>query len=147
MKRGFILPLLLWAGNATAQSVFLECAIKGTSFDTKFEENIAVKIENGMMDVVSEEFPLFAKVEEAGTSYKAVKSFVSQKGVKYFFNVEIDRVSGRFMAYETSALQNRKIYNTTGVGPCVKVSELQFSQFKAESKKSPPVKVIIRKPD
>ena len=128
------------------EPLFLECSIKGQSFDTKFQETIGIKIDQGMIDIVSEEFPMFGKVAESSTAFKTTKNFTSNKGVKYFFSIEIDRVSGRFNAYETAAYPNRKIYNTTGTGPCSKVSSQKFLSIKSGSNRSQPVKVIIRNP-
>lgn len=99
-----------------------------------------------MIDIISEEFPMFGKVEESETTFTARKNFTSDKGVKYFFSIEIDRVSGKFIAYETAAYPNRKIYNTTGSGPCSKISGQKFSTIKAGVRQEQPVKVIIRVP-
>lgn len=128
------------------EPLFLACAIKGQSFDSKFDETIGIKIDHGMIDIISEEFPMFGKVEESSTAFKAVKNFTSNKGVKYFFSIEIDRVNGRFIAYETAAYPNRKIYNTTGSGPCSKISAQKFHTIKTGSSRNQPVKVIIRNP-
>ena len=144
------LGVALWAfafsSYASTDALYLECAIKGQSFDSKFQEAIAVKIDKGMIDIISEEFPMFGKVEESQTAFKTTKHFTSNKGVKYFFSIEIDRVSGRFIAYETAAYPSRKIYNTTGTGPCSKISAQKFSEFKTGAYKPQPVKVIIRRP-
>lgn len=131
---------------AVTEPLYLECAIKGQSFDSKFQETIGIKIDNGMIDISSEEFPMFAKVDESPTSFKATKRFTSSKAVRYFFNIEIDRVSGRFVAYETAAYPNRKIYNTTGSGPCTKITAQKHANLKTGSSHQQPVKVIIRNP-
>lgn len=131
---------------AATEPLFLECNIKGISFDSKFQETIGIKIHNGMIDVISEEFSMFGPVEESDISFKVTKRFTSNKGVKYFFSVELDRLSGRFMAYETAAYPNRKIYNTRGTGPCAKVPAQRFFNLKPEQKKNQPIKIIIRSP-
>lgn len=120
----------------------------GKSFDQKFTETVGIKIDGDTIDVVSEEFPLFGKVQVSDTSYKATKNFTSPKGVKYFFSIELDRVSGRFIAYETSAFPDRKIYNTYGSGPCTKITESRFQTIKPnqKSQQRQPVKVMIRHP-
>lgn len=138
--------LMTLSNPANAEALFLECLVKGQTFDSKFQESIGVKIENGMIDIVSEEFPLFGKVEESSTSFSAIKKFTSNKGVKYFFNIEIDRVSGRFIAYETAAYPNRKIYNTAGSGPCSKISAEKFATLKVGTHSAQRNKVIIRIP-
>ena len=134
------------ASYGAAEPLHLECAIKGQSFDSKFQEVIGIKIDQGMIDIISEEFSMFGKVEESTTTFKARKNFTSNKGVKYFFNIEIDRVSGRFIAYETAAYPNRKIYNTTGSGPCSKISAQKFATIKAGTHPSQSVKIIIKMP-
>ena len=126
-----------------ASPLYLECRVNGKSFDQTFSETVGVKIDGETIDVVSEEFPMFGRVQASDTSYRATKRFTSQKGVKYFFSIEIDRVSGRFMAYETAAYPDRKIYNTTGSGPCTKVSESRFLGTRSNQSKSP-VKITIR---
>ena len=146
-NRFALIGILAFSTTASAEAIFLECAIKGTSFDSKFQETIGIKIDNGMIDVISNEFPMFGHVEESATSFKAIKNFTSTKGVKYFFSIELDRVSGRFIAYETAAYPNRKIYNTTGSGPCSKISSQRFLNLRPEQKKSPPIKIIIRSPN
>jgi len=130
-----------------AEPLFLECKIKGISFDSKFQETIGITIDNGMIDINSEEFPFFGQVELTATAFKATQNFTSTKGVKYFFSIELDRVSGRFMAYETAAHPNRKVYNTTGSGPCSKVSAHRITNLRSDHKKSQPIKVIIRSTD
>lgn len=121
----------------------------GKSFDQKFTETVGIKIDGDTIDVVSEEFPLFGKVQVSDTSYKATKNFTSPKGVKYFFSIELDRVSGRFIAYETSAFPDRKIYNTYGNGPCTKISEPRFLAIKPNQTKQQQqkIKVTIRRPE
>ena len=141
-----VLALLTHPIYVNAEPLFLECSVKGQTFDSKFEETLGVKIENGMMDIISEEFPMFGRVEGSDTSFKATKSFTSNKGVKYFFSIEIDRASGRFIAYETAAYPNRKIYNTTGSGPCKKITAEKFANLKAGAHNHQRTKVIIRTP-
>lgn len=145
MRKLLCVLLLTVSPQLCAAPLFLECAVKGKSFDHKFTETIGIKIDDGMIDVVSEEFPLFSKVQTTDTTYKATKSFTSPKGVKYFFSVELDRLSGNFAAYETSAFPDRKIFNTTGSGPCTKINESRFLAIKPDQVKQP-VKVIIRQP-
>lgn len=142
-----ILPVIafLYSISAHANPLFLECAVEGKSFDQKFTETVGIKIVGDTIDVVSEEFPMFGKVQITDTAYKATKNFTNPKGVKYFFSVELDRVSGRFIAYETSAFPDRKIYNTTGSGPCTKITESRFNVIKPSQTKQP-IKVTIRRP-
>ena len=144
-----LVPLLaLLFGTAVfAEPLYLECAVEGKSFDQKFNETIGIKINDMTIEVVSEEFPMFGKVQTTDTSYKATKNFTSPKGVKYFFSIELDRISGRFIAYETSAFPDRKIYNTYGNGPCTKITESRFLTLKPnqKSQQRQPVKVMIRR--
>ena len=134
--------LLLNFSISHAAPLYLECSIHGKSFDHKFEEMIAIKINDGMIDIVSEEFPMFSPVDSSSTEFKATKNFTSEKGVKYFFSIRIDRVSGTFSAYETSAFPDRKIYNTIGSGPCTQSSESSFNTARPRQSR-PPVRVII----
>lgn len=140
---------LIFCSRVTADPLFLECAVQGKSFDQKFMETVGIKIDGDMIDVVSEEFSLFGKVQATETSYKATKKFTSPKGVKYFFSIELDRVSGRFIAYGTSAFPDRKIYNTYGNGPCLKTSESRFVAIKPSQtqQQRQTVKVTIRRPE
>lgn len=140
------LAALFYSTQAVTEPLFLECSISGKSFDTKFQETITIKIENGTIDISSEEFPMFGKVEVTENSYRSERHFVSDKGVKYFFNIELDRVSGRFIAYETAAFPDRKIYNTTGSGPCSKVSAYKYINRKTLPESRPNVRAIIRTP-
>lgn len=123
---------------------YLECQVGGKSFDQVFKETVLIKIDDQMIDVVSEEFPMFAKVERSETRYSASKRFTSSKGVKYFFSIEIDRVSGRFAAYETAAYPDRKIFNTTGSGPCKKITESRFKETRPTEVAQKKTRVIIR---
>ena len=145
-----LVPLfaLLFSTVLFAEPLYLECVVQGKSFDQKFTETVGIKIDKETIDVVSEEFPLFGKVQTTDTTYKATKNFTSPKGVKHFFSIELDRVSGRFIAYETSAFPDRKIYNTYGNGPCTKISESRFLTIKPNQNKQQqqPVKVMIRRP-
>ena len=145
-----LIPLfaLLFSTVVLAEPLYLECAVEGKSFDQKFNETVGIKIDGSVIDVVSDEFPMFGKVLVSETSYKATKSFTSPKGVKYFFSIELDRISGRFIAYETSAFPDRKIYNTYGNGPCTKITEDKFLAIKPnqKSQQRQPVKVMIRHP-
>ena len=143
--RYLMMVLMLFTANAAAEPLFLECSVQGKSFDHKFDETVQIKIDQGTIDIASEEFPMFGPVDVTDTMYKATKRFTSNKGVKYFFSVEIDRVSGKFSAYETAAFPDRKIFNTTGSGPCVRVNSLNFKTTKPDRQKAP-VKVIIRTP-
>jgi len=127
-----------------SEPLHLECNIAGNSFDKKFQEIVQIKIDEGMIDIKSEEFPMFGKVTITETAYKAEKNFESNKGVKYFFSIEIDRVSGRFNAYETAAFADRKIFHTTGMGPCTKVTAHRSSLTASNLKTAPRVKAIIR---
>ncbi len=145
MNKLVCIPIFLICSHLSAEPLFLECAVTGKSFDQKFTETVGIKIDAGMIDVVSEEFPMFGKVEIGETAYKATKNFTSPKGVKYFFSVELDRVSGMFIAYETSAFPDRKIYNTTGRGPCSKISETRFAAIRPNQSRQA-VKVTIRRP-
>lgn len=149
MKKFLCIFASIFCSLAMADPLFLECAVAGKSFDQKFTETVGIKIDGETIDVVSEEFPMFAKVQVSDTTYKATKNFTSPKGVKYFFSIELDRVSGRFIAYETSAFPDRKIYNTTGTGPCTKISESRFLTIKPNQSKQQqqPVKVTIRRPE
>ena len=149
MKKLLCISNLIFCSLAIAEPLFLECFVAGKSFDQKFTETVGIKIDSGMIDIVSEEFPMYGKVQVTDTSYKATKNFTSPKGVKYFFSIELDRVSGRFIAYETSALPNRKIYNTHGTGPCTKITEARFLAIKPNQAKQQqqPVKVTIRRPE
>ena len=149
MKKPVCMLVCISCSVAFASPLFLECSVTGKSFDQKFTETVGVKIDGGTIDVVSEEFPLFGKVQITETSYKATKNFTSPKGVKYFFSIELDRVSGRFIAYETSAFPDRKIYNTYGNGPCSKISESRFLTIKPNQAKQQqqPVKITIRRAD
>ncbi len=142
-----VLPVItvLYSLSAHANPLFLECSVEGKSFDQRFTETVGIKIVGDTIDVVSEEFPMFGKVQVTDTSYKATKNFTSPKGVKHFFSIELDRVSGRFIAYETSAFPDRKIYNTTGAGPCTKITESRFNATKPSQTKQP-IKVTIRRP-
>lgn len=146
LKYRYAIALLpfLFPQHALTEPLYLECSIKGQSFDSKFQEIIGIKIDNRMIDISSEEFPMFGEVNESPTSFKATKRFTSHKGVKYFFNIEIDRVSGRFIAYETAAYPNRKVYNTTGSGPCTKITAQKHANLKTGSSHREPIKVIIR---
>lgn len=146
MKLLALLFTLLYSTTGSTEPLFLECSISGKSFDTKFQETIGIKIDNGMIDIVSEEFPMFSKVYVTENSYKSEQHFISHKGVKYFFSIELDRVSGRFIAYETAAFPDRKIYNTTGSGPCSKVSAYKHRSSKNQPERAPAVKAIIRSP-
>ena len=146
MKKFLCILAFVCCPMAMADPLFLECAVTGKSFDQKFSETVGIKIDGGTIDVVSEEFPLFGRVQTTETSYKATKNFTSPKGVKYFFSIELDRVSGRFIAYETSAFPDRKIYNTHGNGPCTKIAESRYLAIKPNQVKQP-VKVTIRRPD
>lgn len=149
MKKLICILVFMFCSSAIAAPLFLECAVAGKSFDQKFTENVGIKIDGDMIDVVSEEFPMFGNVEVSDTSYKATKKFTSPQGVKYFFSIELDRVSGRFIAYETSAFPDRKIYNTYGNGPCTKISESRFMMIKPNQNKQQqqPVKITIRRSD
>lgn len=148
MKNLVPLFALLFSTVVLAEPLYLECAVEGKSFDQKFNETVGIKIDGDTIDIVSEEFPMFGKVQATDTSYKASKNFTSPKGVKYFFSIELDRVSGRFIAYETSAFPDRKIYNTYGNGPCIKITESRFLTIKPnhQSQQRQPVKVMIRRP-
>lgn len=146
MKFLALLFTLFYSTIGATEPLFLECSISGKSFDTKFQETIGIKIDNGMIDIVSEEFPMFSKVYVTETSYKSEQHFVSDKGVKYFFSIELDRVSGRFIAYETAAFPDRKIFSTTGSGPCSKVSAYKHANRKSAPERAPTVKTIIRSP-
>ena len=139
------MSVLFVAAHVAAEPIFLECTVQGKSFDHKFDETVQIKIDQGMIDISSEEFPMFAPVEVTDTMYKTDSRFTSKKGVRYFFSVEIDRVSGKFSAYETAAFPDRKIYNTTGSGPCVRVKGFSSRPAKPDRLK-PPVKLIIRTP-
>ena len=149
MKNLLCILASIFCSMATADPLFLACEVQGKSFDQKFTETVGIKIDNGMIDVVSEEFPMYGKVQTTDTTYKATKDFTSPKGVKYFFSIELDRVSGRFIAYETSAFPDRKIYNTYGHGPCLKTSESRFLTIKPNQtqQQRQPVKVTIRRPE
>lgn len=127
-----------------AEPLLLECDISGKTFDKKFQETVQIKINEGMIDINSEEFPLFGTVTTTGIAYKTEKSFTNSKGVKYFFSVEIDRVSGKFIAYETAAFPDRKIFHTTGTGPCTKVTAHRSPITSSNLKTVPRVKRIIR---
>jgi hypothetical protein len=146
MKSFVPLVVLLYSTIGAAEPLFLECSISGKSFDNKFQETISIKIDNGMIDIDSEEFPMFSKVNVTEKSYKSEQGFVSDKGVKYFFNIELDRVSGRFISYETAAFPDRKVYNTTGSGPCSKVSAFNYENRKTKPESKPTVRAIIRSP-
>lgn len=148
MKNLVTLFALLFSTAVFAEALYLECEVEGKSFDQKFTETVGIKIDGDTIDIVSEEFPMFGKVQTTETSYKAGKNFTSMKGVKYFFSIELDRISGRFIAYETSAFPDRKIYNTYGNGPCTKITESRFLTLKPnqKSQQRQPVKVIIRQP-
>lgn len=126
MKRCLPFATLLLCSTSLAAPLYLACSVTGKSFDQKFAETVGIRIDGEMIDVVSEEFPMFGKVEVSDTHYRATKRFTSGKGVRYFFSIELDRVSGRFAAYETAAYPDRKVYNTTGSGPCRPVSESRF---------------------
>lgn len=145
--RPFITALsaLLFSGLAHTAPLYLECKVQGKSFDHQYNETIAIKIDGNMIDIVSEEFPMFGPVDVAETSFKATKNFTSKKGVKYFFSIQIDRVTGMFSAYETAAFPDRKIYNTTGNGPCAQSNEMRFVAAKPTPSRQP-VRVIIRNP-
>ena len=145
MRKTLLFIAVLYSLSAHADPLFLECAVAGKSFDQKFTETVGIKIAGDTIDVVSEEFPLFGKVPVTDTSYRATKNFTNPKGVKYFFSIELDRVSGRFIAYETSAFPDRKIYNTTGSGPCAKITESRFHALKPSQTKQP-IKITIRRP-
>lgn len=149
MKNVLCIIASVLCSQAIASPLFLECSVVGKSFDQKFTETVGIKIHGGMIDVISEEFPLYGKVQTTDTTYKATKSFTSPKGVKYFFSIELDRVSGRFIAYETSAFPDRKIYNTFGNGLCTKISEPRFLAIKPSqtSQQRQQVKATIRHPN
>lgn len=148
MKRLFPITGLLIGSVCSASPLYLECAVAGKSFDQKFTETVGIKIDDEMIDVVSEEFPMFGRVATDETHYRASRRFTNSKGVRYFFSIELDRVSGRFMAYETAAYPDRKIYNTTGTGPCTKISETRFAAIRPNQNlpAKQAVRVIIRRP-
>lgn len=148
MKNSICILAIVLCTPVWAEPLFLECAVQGKSFDQKFTETVGIKIDGGMIDVISEEFPMYAKVLTTDTTYKATQNFTSPKGTKYFFSIELDRVSGRFIAYETSAFPDRKIYNTFGNGPCTKISAPRFLAIKLSqtSQQQQQVKVTIRRP-
>lgn len=148
MKPPILLTGLLICTTCLADTLYLECAVAGKSFDQKFTETVGIKIDGETIDVVSEEFPMFGRVSVDETRYRASRRFTNSKGVHYFFSIELDRVSGRFMAYETAAYPDRKIYNTTGTGPCTKISESRFAAIRP-NQSTPPrqvVRVIVRRP-
>lgn len=146
MKRCLFAFCYLLCTNVFAEVLYLECKVQGKSFDHKYDETIAIKIDQGLIDIVSEEFSMFGPVSTSDNIFTATKKFTSKKGVKYFFSIQIDRATGMFSAYETAALPDRKIHNTTGSGPCTKSSEARYEAAKPTQSRQP-VRIIIRNPE